>query len=308
MSDKKDNSGEVNRRRLLRGAGVAVAGAVGAGVAASVATPADAASGDPVLAGKAVDAGTDTTTITTNNSTNATLVLNNTAGPTLTFGPTSQLPVNANSSAPGSIIGDQYGNLFTNQVFVDSTGANANFYTRVFTDGWATQVVPIDPIRVLDTRDPKLSGGLINANRDGTGRLIGGSTGTLLDISSRVTGATAAQMNVTVVNATAAGFVTIFSGAGTRPNASTINYAANAALSNFAQTVVATTSNPNIHDVFGIFTSQTTHVIIDLVGFIVQSATQITNNATKAALVAGPNNQARVNAVAHHLNRPQATL
>lgn len=306
MSDKKDNSGEVNRRRLLRGAGVAVAGAVGAGVAASMATPADAASGDPVLAGKSVDAGTDTTTITTNNGTNATLVLDNAAGPTLTFGPTSQLPNEPNSSAPGSVIGDQYGNLFTNQVFTDNTGVNSNFYTRVMTDGWATQVVPIDPIRVLDTRDPKLSGDLINAKRDSTGRLIAGTTGTLLDISSRVNGATAAQMNVTVVGAAAAGFVTIFSGAGTRPNASTVNYAASAALSNFAQTVVATTTDPNIHDVFGIFTSQTTHLIIDLVGFILQTPTQITNNATKKAMTAGE--QARVHAIAHRAGRPQATL
>jgi hypothetical protein len=306
MSDKKDNSGEVNRRRLLRGAGVAVAGAVGAGVAASVATPADAASGDAVLAGKSVDAGTDTTTITTSNGTNATLVLNNTAGPTLQFGPTSSLPGGSNGSPAGTVIGDQYGNLFTNQTFTDGLGNNFNFYTRVMTDGWATQVQPIDPIRALDTRDPKLSGGLLSGSRDSTGRLVAGTTA-ILDISNRVNGATAAQMNVTVVNAAAAGFVTIWSGAGTRPNASTVNYAASAALSNYTQTIVGFVNDTN-HDVFGIFTSQNAHVIIDLIGFVVQSPTQITNNAVKSAAVTSGNNPARVHNLVQHTNRPQVKL
>lgn len=282
MSDKKDNSGDVNRRRLLRGAGAAVAGAVGAGVAASLATPANAAVGDPVLAGDDTNAGASSTSITMADPNNAALVLNNNEGPSLTFGPTDSLPNGSNVSAPGSVIGDQYGNVFTNQVFVDETGANSNFYTRVMTDGWATQVFPIDPVRVLDTRNASLRTRLIGGTRDSSGRLVAGQTG-VLDISDQVNGAIGAQINITVVNAAAAGYVTVWSGAGTtHPASSSINYAASAALSNFGQTVVGFV-NDTQHDVFGIFTSQTTHVLIDLVGFILFSPAQITSSSSAAA-------------------------
>jgi hypothetical protein len=307
MSDKKDNSGEVNRRRLLRGAGAAVAGAVGAGVAASVATPANAASGDNVVLGHVNDAGVDTTnnvtTIQNTNGNDAALVLNNPDGPTLTLGATSALPTTANDTLPGSFIADQYGNMFTNQAFTDGN----NYYTRVFTDGWATQVVPITPVRALDTRDPKYNGSLLSSSRDSTGRLNANSTA-ILDISNMVNGGVAAQLNVTVVNGAAAGFVTVWSGAGTRPTASTVNYNPNDALSNFSQTELAGILNdPAHHDVFGIFTSRAVHVIIDVVGFIVFSAAQVSNLTVKSAKIAKPDvakQVARINAI-HQADRPQ---
>jgi hypothetical protein len=292
MSDKKDKSAEVNRRRLLRGAGAAVAGAVGAGVAATVASPANAAAGGNVVLGANNDAGTTTTTVTTSNADTAALALSNPSGPSLTLAATTSIPSGANTSPDGSIIADQYGNLFTNQLFSD----NNSYYTRVFTDGWATQVFPITPARALDTRDPKLSGGLIQAQRDSTGRLKGG-TSAFLDISNLIQFGVAVQANVTVVGAAGGGFLTIWPGTGAKPNSSTINFQVNAALSNYFQCGLASYSDAQ-HDVFEIYASTAVHIIVDVVGFITFSAGQITAPAIHPALKAAPLDKSRFAALA----------
>jgi hypothetical protein len=60
--------------------------------------------------------------------------------------------------------------------------------------------------------------------------------------------------------------------------------------------------------VFGIFTSRAVHVIIDVVGFIVNSALQVSNLTVKSAMLAKGDavkqQVARINAI-HQADRPQ---
>jgi hypothetical protein len=74
--------------------------------------------------------------------------------------------------------------------------------------------------------------------------------------------------NVTVTDTEGAGFLTIWSGSGTRPTASAIYYAAKGeTLANFVASAVAEHS-ATVLNAIAIYTDTTTHVILDLAGFI----------------------------------------
>ena len=68
----------VRRRRLLRGAGTVAVAVAGAGAVGAIATPADAADGNPLNIGQA-NTGTLTTTLTAGSTANPVVRLNNSA-------------------------------------------------------------------------------------------------------------------------------------------------------------------------------------------------------------------------------------
>lgn len=119
--------------------------------------------------------------------------------------------------------------------------------------GWlgpngTSRLTPIGPTRVVDTRS-----GL------GGGRLPAGGT-MAVDLNGIVpAGSTAAAMNVTAVNASAASFLTVFPCGGSVPETSTVNYVAGEARPN--NTIVGLTGGRVC-----IYSYAATDVLVDLVG------------------------------------------
>jgi hypothetical protein len=126
----------------------------------------------------------------------------------------------------------------------------------------------VSATRVLDTRQADLRTNIINpsGNLDGHGRLLRGAViGIKLD--SLVYFAEAVFGNVTVTQTAAAGFVIVWSGATSSiPNISTVNFGADATLSNFFSSGVSDDA-PTANNVVAIYAEETTHVILDVAGF-----------------------------------------
>lgn len=150
--------------------------------------------------------------------------------------------------------------------------------------------VSIDPVRILDTRDPTnvgLPGPFVSATPLDlvvTGSVLT-TTGTKVVVP---TGATAVSMNVTVVTPTANGFVSIRpADAIGRPSVSSLNFTAGDIVPN-AVTVQVPTSGTDqgrieiTYDAYGT-TGPTTDILIDVVGYYT------TASATTAATASGEN-------------------
>jgi hypothetical protein len=252
-----------SRRRLLRGVGAGAAGLIGGAVVAG--RPALAASGDPLVMGTFNSSGTDTTAITTLDSTDAALALGNTAGGAallLTATAVDQIPT---SPATGLIAADDQGNLMIG-------GSNFNGGTTsgwAYSEAWSTMTVPIYPVRVLDTRTPAGRVNIVSgANHiDAQGRLLAGST-----LEVQLLGATnpaAVLANITVAQTAGAGYLTVW-GSGTKPATSSLNFwLANQILSNFVESPASATGT------LLIFAQQTCAVILDVNGFVVASLDQV---------------------------------
>lgn len=131
----------------------------------------------------------------------------------------------------------------------------------------AASVVTIDPVRILDTRDPiniGLPGPFVSAVSQklqvtGTKRIPSGATGVLL--------------NVTVVNPSAAGFLAVRPGDATgAPSTSSLNFDAGDIVPNSVQ-VGLPVSGANAgkiditYDAYGV-TGPTTGLLIDVVGYM----------------------------------------
>ena len=119
--------------------------------------------------------------------------------------------------------------------------------------GWlsprgASRLTPIGPTRVVDTRS-------------GIGGLRIGAGATLaVDLDGRVpSGSTAVALNVTAVNASIPGFLTVFPCSGVVPNTSTVNYVAGEARPN--NTIVGLSAGR-----ICIYSDAATDVLVDLVG------------------------------------------
>ncbi|SCE75128.1 hypothetical protein GA0074696_0624 [Micromonospora purpureochromogenes] len=269
----KDQDSAIGRRHLLRRAGTVAAGLAGtAAVGAAAAGPAQAAPGQPVLQGQVNEAGTPTT-LRGGSATSATLRLEN---PTITnmegvevASPALRLTPNGESinqkSEMGSIAMDRSGTIWavTSEAMPSETG---NFVEYIRTETNTNQLVPVVPQRVIDTRTAAGRARIVNpaGNLDSSGRLLRGRT-IQVNLDEFVYSGQAVYGNVTVTGALAAGFLQVYPHSAQRPLAfSTINFQAGQTLSNFFLTGISP-----VIDYISVHAQQTTHVILDVVAFVV---------------------------------------
>jgi hypothetical protein len=249
----------IGRRSLLKRAGTAAVVGVGAaGAVSALAEPAQAAAGDTLVLGSANDAGTTATRLTATPTAAATLTLES-------FGTHAPLAI-----APGTLltnVGQMAGGELYNSnddlfyVYPATGGAPAS-PTKVFNEFTAMQLVPIQPIRVLDTRTAA-GRQLLDTNAiDTQGRLLGGLW-TGLHLDGLADFFTAVVGNLTVTQPTAGGWLALSPaaapGAG-RPSTSSINFVKGQTVANGVTVAVDT----NSLDVL-LYSLVTTHVILDIV-------------------------------------------
>jgi hypothetical protein len=248
-----DTSGAVmNRRALLRAGGV-VAGIAGiGGYAAAQAPAADAAAGDPVLAGRQTSAGTESTALRIGgaDADGPTLILGN-SGPGVPLRLEQQAAVDLETAQPGDLMNIGGDLRFVHQ-FTSSPGS-------VYTSLSASQLIPVSPFRAVDTRTVAGRAKIVAPPSyfDSTGRLIGGYTITI-DLSDEVYLGTAIFANLTVTQPTADGYLTLWPG-GTR-RTSTLNYSAGQTVANFCVSGLG-------GDTVQLYAKATTHVLLDVVAF-----------------------------------------
>ncbi|NYH44119.1 hypothetical protein HNR22_003846 [Micromonospora jinlongensis] len=272
MTENQDKT--VNRRRLLRRAGAVAAGVAGTTVVgAAAATPAQAAPGDPVVQGATNAAGNSTTALTST-GTGATLRLENTStttsGDTVLARPALQLTPSGDllhPDSPGGSIG--MGTDSNIQVVAEYGGGK--YLEYVHTTGNSNQIVPVSPQRVIDTRSAASRTRILNASSttlDSSGRLRDGQT-IHINLSDFVYFGDAVFGNLTVTTAVASGFVQIFPYGTPRPaNFSNINYLPNQVVANSFMSGIGY-QNDNATDVISVYAARTTHIIIDVVAFVV---------------------------------------
>jgi hypothetical protein len=249
---------QTDRRRLLRGAGTLAAGVAGAGVAGAVAaTPARAAQG--------------TTTFTTHDPSGAAVELNNTfeelggggGGPALRLVPRGDFLYRETQA--GSIGADRTGTPWVSVQYPDQS-TNSH---RILTDLNSNTTVPITPTRVVDTRTAATRTRILNASvLDSAGRLPRNQT-MHVNLSDFAFFPDAVLLNATVAGQTTAGYLTVFAWLSGRPGISSLNYSANQILSNLVFTGSGDDSGQNVTAAVSVFTSQLTHVVLDVVGFVV---------------------------------------
>ncbi|WP_446210945.1 hypothetical protein [Micromonospora sp. IBSANI012] len=268
-ASQQDNDHDPKRRRLLRRAATVAATTAGAGVAAAVGMPgaAQAAPGDNLIMGTTNDAGPATTTLTSE-AFQPTLVLQQSFGMALQLVPSSGLYPAVLDAAPGTFAVDDQGDLF---VSAGTDAAPTNGWA--WTTEYATTSVAVPPTRVLDTRDANLRRNIVSGSLDSLNRLTPGVP-IVLALDSYVRDGYAIKGNVTVVGMTGAGVLTVW-GSGTKPAASTVNWAtAGTILSNFLFTELGA---------FGAYrsvltlqaTSSPTHVIVDMTSLLVGHPSQV---------------------------------
>jgi hypothetical protein len=288
VQEQGDENRTVGRRALLTRGGVVAAGVVGAGVAgAAVAGSANAAAGDPVLQGAVNDVGTDqpATVIqaTSNAQATPTLVLTNLgmtaageASPPLRLTPAAlDLSLPSDTTGGDLIATNNDGNLY----FTHGVGGAGAFRAAVHTDANSNSFAPLAvPHRILDTRNSSGRAQVIDPSGkfDSSGRLLAGKT-IHINLTTLVSFADAVTANLTVINPAANGYLTLWSGAGGRPNASSISFAKGAAPSNLTVSAVGEFMFNNVAhpDTIGIFATATTHVILDVAGFHVRFFGQV---------------------------------
>ena len=141
------------------------------------------------------------------------------------------------------------------------------FFVANAGSGVPSSVVTIDPVRVLDTRDP--------VNIGLPGPFVSAVSQKLLVTGAAVpAGATGVLLNVTVVGPTAAGFLSVRPGdASGAPSTSSLNFKSGDIVPNSVQ-VGLPTAGVNAgqiditYDAFG-QSGPTTEVLIDVVGYLV---------------------------------------
>jgi hypothetical protein len=282
----------LGRRALLTRGGVVAAGVVGAGaVATAVAGPASAQTGDPVLMNTANDAGTSTTSteLDADNDTTPTFILNNTgtdsvtvsgtttvyAGPNLQLTPSTAAGSAPSPSAAGGNLTTTGSGPYTGALWFthDFGGTPADIVSApVHTEATANVYAPLaTPTRILDTRSASLRTNIINpsGNLDSSGRLKAGKT-ILINLDNQVAFAETVFANITVTDMVAAGFLTVWSGAGSVPVTSTIDFGSGVTLANFLASAIAeyTAGSTTYDNVIAIYAKETTHVILDVAGFM----------------------------------------
>jgi hypothetical protein len=150
---------------------------------------------------------------------------------------------------------DIYNNAGSTHVIVDISG----YYSGPSTDNLGGQYIPVEPIRLADTR----IGGF---GRVPAGFFISVAAGFDADDPH----IKAFAVNITAVSPVGGGYLTAWDGDPfTLPNSSTLNYTANKIVPNFAIVPAIPCVDcgpaegwPSI----GVYTSQDTHILVDLVG------------------------------------------
>jgi hypothetical protein len=260
-------NGPVTRRRMLRAAGIAAAGAAGA--LASPALTGRAAAG--TVNGESVDLGeVNTATATT------TIAGNVAAGPAVTLTNTGQgapLRITKNDDLNFDMIGP--GDLFELDGFLAHTvdlgfGFPAIVHDALFSNLLALQT----PLRILDTRRSTSTGEnygrslVTNATGkfDASGRLKAGQTINirLNDFTFLATGLAG---NFTATGAAGSGHLTVWNTFSDMPTSSLLNFASGQSIANWA--IVPVGFDDADRDSISIFAAQTTHVIVDLSGFVI---------------------------------------
>ncbi|MFS0701750.1 hypothetical protein AB6N24_17385 [Cellulomonas sp. 179-A 4D5 NHS] len=252
---------DVSRRRLLRMGGMAVAGAAAATAIGS--TPASAAAGDPVLAGRANDAGTSGTRLTAT-STAPALSLANPTGAQLRLEPsdatgwTPQVGEIKNTAA-GPLIG----------LDRDGTGVERGYLVTNLDLQDLVSYLPMiyapAPKRVLDTRSAAGRASIVGRTAgalDAGGRVTAGATiDVAVDAATGDLDVASIFVNLTVTMGAGLGHVTLFPHGVARPDTSTINFYANQDLANFAVTAVGMLEGrPTIR----LYVTSTVHLILDV--------------------------------------------
>ena len=294
-SQQANEDRAVGRRALLTRGGVVVAGVVGAGVAgAAAAAPAGAAVSDPVLQGKVNSVGTDVAsteiTATSNLAPTPTLTVTNPgsrvvstvteATPPLRL---TQSPVANPSSvgAGGDMVATSDGNLW----FTHAVPSVGTFPAAVHTDANSNSFVPLAaPKRILDTRSLRTNVLDPTGKFDSAHRLLAGQT-IHINLDSLVFFGDAVTANLTVTGPLRGGYLTLWSGGVARPTASSINFGTGQTIANLTVSGLAAFSQ-TVTDSIAIFTSATTHVILDVAGFAVGSIGQV-NPAFTAPMMSG---------------------
>jgi hypothetical protein len=288
---EQDETRTVDRRRLLRRAGTIAVGAAGVTAAgAVVAAPAQADPGDNVVIGAANTGADSTTTLTSGTEAKPTVRLENpvAGGSALSVKPGAPTSV---AAPAGSVFVDEFGDFAAIGDLNDTQGPFVNY---AYSPTWATMVVPIRPVRWLDTRSPAGRAHIVpgSATFDSSGRVVPKNSNTtpdlILDLSDLLDeGFAAVQANLTVAGPAAGGWASLWD-SGSFPGTSTINYGSPlpAGLANFTQTVVQSTATRRS---IRLKTSRAAHFFLDIVGFVVTDPfAQLIGAATMSARAAGP--------------------
>jgi len=270
-----------DRRGLLRTGGAVVAGMAGLAIAETVAAgSASAAPGDPLVLGSTTNSSSAAaTSLTSAVTTAATFAVANTAGTAPLKLVQQPLPAAAPALASGDLAN------YDGDLYYTAGGAGGPFFGFVYTEWTASQVIPIIPQRVLDTRGASGRVNIVNpaGNLDSAGRLLAGHQ-IQVNLSDLEVAAAAAYCNLTAVGPLAGGYMTLWPG-GTRPATSSINFAAKAVIANFAVTGVSGA------DTVSIFSSVTTHVLLDVSAFSVGNPSQINPDVLPAPTQTSPSQQ-----------------
>lgn len=287
--EQKNKLGLARRALLTRG-GVVAAGVVGAGAVAAVAAgPAAAAAGDPILQDQVNSAGTSATPteLDADNATAPAFIVANTgqdttsgvalAGPNIRLTPSTATGVGPTASTGGGdLTATSDGELwFTHDLSNETLPAGESpiqpwpVHTELNSNVFA---VLATPVRLLDTRSASLRTFVLNPSVLASNGELPAKATLFLDLDSLVIFADTMFANVTVTGSTAAGFLTVWSGAtSTPPNSSNINYSGGQTIANF--TAVGTgifpagSANPTSDNSIAIFADTATHVIVDAIAF-----------------------------------------
>jgi hypothetical protein len=257
----------LQRRRLLRG-GALLAGAAAGAVAVSAvgATKAEAADGDQVTVG-ADHTGTDATTFAIDNQQVPTLGLANDNGPSLRLSP---LP----DSWEGALDAGEIANTYAGPLIGVSDGPGSSPVTTFLATGLDLAAMPVPvpfdvPGRILDTRS---AAGRARVLQTSTSPYTTGArltAGAWLDVAVDTAEADfsleGAFLNVTSIDSLGAGFLATYR-PGSRPQVATTRFPARVTATSSAFMALGV-----VKDAFAIrvYTSASTHVIIDVTGVTV---------------------------------------
>lgn len=236
--------------------------------------------------GPANDAGTAITGIKNDNLLGATLKLENIArtgaGVDTYAGPALQLVPSdiVDDGAPvGSITADEFGNLWTNVVFSDETTGPVRLYSTG--TGNITQLL-YTPQRALDTREVKGRVNVLDPSGkfDSSGRLIAGKTITL-DLDPYCYAAEGVYATIAAISPAAGGWARVWAAGTPEPETANIGWTAGQNVNSFL--IAAAGFVTNSSNAITIRSNATTHLIIDVWGFVVQYRAQVNNEESDAA-------------------------